>query len=80
MLYALDVLLNAVAGGDRRDTISSRLGRGKVAKKPVHVVLSWVVDLLFLVVFKEKDHCVNNIIITDDRYAVSSILSRLRKG
>lgn len=80
ILYALDVFVNVVLGGDRRDTISSRLGKGKKAGKPVHSVLSHGVDFLFKVVFSEDDHCVNNIQIIDDRYAVSSIIHRLREG
>lgn len=76
LLYVLDVFINALLGGDRRETISSRLGKGKLAGKPVHTALSYPVDLLFLILAGEKNHCEENIMILDDFYAVSSTWER----
>lgn len=79
-LYAVDVLVNVLVGGDRRDTISSRLGKGMKAGKPVHSILCKVVDKFFLLVFKEDHHCFRSIEYLDDRYAISSYISRFYKG
>ena len=62
-----------------RDTISSRLGKGKKANKPVHTVLASIVDFIFLIVFKDADHCVRNIEYIDDRYSLSTYL-KIKKG
>lgn len=78
-IYVLDVLVNVLVGGDRRDTISSRLGKGKKANKPVHTVLASIVDFIFLIVFKDTDHCVRNIEYIDDRYSLSTYLKN-KKG
>lgn len=75
-LYAGDVLLNVLIGGDRRDTISSRLGKGAKAKKPVHSILAKFVDTVFMLVFKEDNHCLRSIEYLDDRYSLSSYLAR----
>jgi hypothetical protein len=79
LLYALDVFANALIGGDRRETISSRLGKGQRAGKPVHTVLAKVVNLLFYVLFREKNHCTNWIQQPEDYYSISSVLARHRK-
>jgi hypothetical protein len=79
LIYAVDVLANVILGGDRRDTISSRLGKGQAADKPVHTVFARVVDGLFVMVFNETDHCKSSIANIDDRYAISSVLARHRK-
>jgi len=76
LIYAADVLANVVLGGDRRDTISSRLGKGQIANKPVHTVLARLVDKFFILTFKEANHCKNSIANIDDCYAISSILAR----
>lgn len=78
LVYAADVLVNVVLGGDRRDTISSRLGKGQLAGKPVHTLLASVVNILFILAFKESNHCKNSIANIDDCYAISSILARHR--
>lgn len=76
LTYALDVVVNVILGGDRRDTISSRLGKGQVADKPVHTILAELVDQLFWLFFNERQHCKNSIANIDDCYAISSILAR----
>lgn len=76
LIYAADVLVNVILGGDRRDTISSRLGKGQLAGKPVHAVLAKAVDKFFLMVFREQDHCHSSIANINDCYAISSILAR----
>lgn len=76
ILYGIDVLANIIIGGDRRETISSRLGKGRVADKPVHNVLVYPVDLLFLILTGDKNHCVNSIQDFDDYYSVSSMINR----
>ncbi|MCA9367008.1 hypothetical protein KC887_01945 [Candidatus Kaiserbacteria bacterium] len=79
LLYIIDVAANTLIGGDRRETISSRLGKGKRAGKPVHTALSYLVDLLFLILTFERNHCVVNIQRLDDYYAVSSTWDRHAK-
>lgn len=76
LIYALDVLVNVILGGDRRDTISSRLGKGQRAGKPVHSVLARGVDWFFWMVFDESRHCESSIANIDDCYALSSIWGR----
>lgn len=76
LLYAVDVLVNVLLGGDRRDTISSRLGKGQLAGKPVHTLVASLVNIFFLLAFRERQHCKNSVANIDDRYAISSILAR----
>lgn len=73
-LYILDVAANVLIGGDRRETISSRLGKGKLTGKPVHTILSYGVDALFLVALGQRQHCVKNIQnLGADIHSVSSV-------
>lgn len=76
LVYACDVLVNVILGGDRRDTISSRLGKGRNAGKPVHTVLTRIVNGFFVVVFREYGHCENSISNIEDIYSISSVIGR----
>lgn len=76
LIYALDVVVNVILGGDRRDTISSRLGKGQSAGKPIHTIAARLVDRFFILAFKERNHCKSSIANIDDRYAISSVLAR----
>jgi hypothetical protein len=49
---ALDQFVNAIAGGNEDETISSRVGRGAVAGKWWALVLERVIDA-----FLGKGHC-----------------------
>lgn len=80
LFVAVDTLLNAVFGGDPGETISSRLGKGKVADKPVHTFLSRLVDLLFEMTFSQKDHCVKSIQGDEGKGAISEVIDRYRRG
>ena len=66
-------------GGDPRETISSRLGKGRIAGKPVHSALAVSVDWFFRVFFSEQDHCKNSIVIAHDTYSISSVIQRHRQ-
>lgn len=79
ILYGIDVLANIILGGDKREPISSRLGKGQLASKPVHSLLARVVDAIFLLLTKEENHCKNSIKVFDDEYSLSSIITRYRK-
>ena len=69
----LDVGINVLIGGHRDETISSRCGKGKLAKKPVHTVIAYLIDWLF---FWEDDHCVNHIQDGKDEYSISSLWNK----
>lgn len=77
---AIDVLVNTVVGGSRYETISSRVGKGRNKGQPVHTVVANVVDLLFLVLFNDKDHCQNSIQHDRGGNAISEVIDRYRKG
>lgn len=79
LLCALDMLANVVIGGDPRETISSRLGKGQLAGKPVHSTLAAAVDWFFIVLFSEHEHCKNSIVLAADTYAISSVIQRHRR-
>lgn len=74
-LYILDVGVNALLGGDCRETISSRLGKGEIAGKPVHTFLAKCVDGLFFVITGQRDHCFCNITVIRNEYSISSLFS-----
>lgn len=80
IIIAVDCVLNAIIGGDGGETISSRLGKGKLAKKPVHTFLSRVVDLFFEIVFDMQDHCVKSIQSDEGKNAVSEVVTRVKLG
>lgn len=80
LLYVLDTVLNTLIGGDPRETVSSRLGKGQVAGKPVHTELAKVVNFFFDLVFNEQHHCRKSIVSYEDSYSLSSIISRTRRG
>ena len=77
VLYAGDVLINAVIGGDPRETISSRVGKGREAGKPVHTVIANIIDWVFWIAFREREHCFLAISQRPDTHSISSIWSRL---
>lgn len=80
VLIGLDLLGNAVFGGDPRETISSRLGKGKLAKKPVHTFFSYIVDFIFATFFNDKNHCVGAIEPYHGRGAISEVIDRWKAG
>ena len=80
VLVAIDTLLNAVLGGDPGETVSSRLGKGKLKKQPVHTFLSRVVDLIFEMLFSQEDHCVKSIQHDEGKGAISDVIDRYREG
>lgn len=71
ILYGLDILLNILIGGDRRETVSSRMGKGKRAGKPVHTAIAKVIDVIFWILNREENHCIDNIQDIDDVYSIS---------
>lgn len=80
LFVGIDCLANAVIGGDPAETISSRLGKGKRARKPVHTFLSRGVDLLFEILFQQKNHCEWSIQHDEGKYALSEVIDRFRRG
>ena len=80
LFVAFDTLLNAVLGGDPGETISSRLGKGTLADKPVHSIGATVVDLIFEMLFSQKDHCVKSIQHDEGKGAISEVIDRYRAG
>jgi hypothetical protein len=56
ILLSIDQLGNTLLGGKEDETISSRVGRGKLKKKKLAKVASKVIDAGF-----GKDHCVEAI-------------------
>lgn len=80
LAVALDILVNAIAGGDPGETVSSRLGKGDLKGQPVHTALSFVVDLLFLVLFGQIDHCHKAIQHDEGWGAISNVIDRYRRG
>jgi len=79
-LIVLDFALNWLTGGDSTETVSSRLGKGVVAGKPVHTFFAQIVDFIFLVLVQQKDHCLKSIQHKDGDMALSSVIDRHLKG
>lgn len=80
LLVGLDTLLNAVIGGDPGETVSSRLGKGKLKDQPVHTFWSRVVDAVFRALFSQADHCVASIQHDEGKGAISQVIDRYRAG
>ncbi|MGP4843300.1 hypothetical protein ACTXGQ_04140 [Marinobacter sp. 1Y8] len=80
LFVAADNMVNTVIGGDPGETISSRLGKGKLARKPVHTFLSRVVDVIFEMLFSQRDHCVNSIQHDEGKGAISEVIDRYNAG
>lgn len=80
LFVAVDTLGNAILGGDPGETISSRLGKGTLADKPVHTILATLVDLIFEMLFSQKDHCVKSIQHDEGKGAISEVIDRYRAG
>lgn len=76
VLYAGDVLLNAMIGGDPRETISSRAGKGREARKPLHTAIANIIDWVFWVVFREREHCLMAINNRPDTHSISTLWSK----
>lgn len=57
ILYALDLLLNALTFGDPEETVSSRIGKKMAKGKKCHIcmALCWVLDKI------DPRHCANSI-------------------
>ena len=80
LLVAGDTFLNTVIGGDPGETISSRMGKGKLKGQPVHAFLSRLIDAVFKVLFNESDHCINAIQHDEGKGAISEVIDRYRAG
>lgn len=80
LFVAVDQALNAVIGGDPAETISSRLGKGKRAKKPVHTFLARCVNLIFEILFDQDDHCDWSIQHDEGKHAISEVINRYHRG
>ena len=79
ILLSFDVFINTLIGGDRRETISSRLGKGQIASKPVHTALALFVNVIFLVLTFKWDHCFDSIQNFEDAYSISTIWDKAKK-
>lgn len=80
ILVGLDLLANAIIGGDPGETISSRAGKGKLKGQPVHTFLAGVIDILFEMLFSQENHCVNAIQHDEGQGAISRVIDRYRQG
>ena len=80
LFVAVDILLNAMIGGDPGETISSRLGKGKLKGQPVHTFFARVVDLMFEALFSQKDHCVSSVQDDEGKNAISEVIDRYQEG
>lgn len=80
LFVLLTTTINTVTGGDPGETLSSRLGRGKVSGKPVHTLLSRIVDLAFEALFSQQDHCIKSIQHDEGKNAISAVIDRYRAG
>lgn len=80
VLVVTTTAINVCLGGDGGETLSSRLGKGKIARKPVHTFASRIVDLFFEILFSQRDHCINAIQHDEGRNAVSEVIDRARRG
>ena len=79
ILLSFDVFLNTLAGGDRREYISSRLGKGQIASKPIHTALALLVNVIFLILTFKWNHCFESIQNFEDAYSISTIWDKARK-
>lgn len=68
--------INVITGGDPGETLSSRMGKGKLKGKPVHTLLSRVIDLAFEMIFDQRDHCVRSIQRDEGKHALSEVIER----
>lgn len=80
LFVAVDQLANTIIGGDPGETISSRLGKGKLARKPVHAFLAKVVNLIFEIIFRQQDHCTWSIQKDEGKNSISEVINRYRRG
>lgn len=80
VLVGIDLLANAIIGGDPGETISSRAGKGKIKGQPIHTLVSRVIDLIFEMLFSQQDHCVNSIQHDEGWGAISKVIDRYRQG
>lgn len=78
--YVLDLQLNTLFGGSRGETVSSRLGKGKLKRQPVHTVLAAIVDAIFLALFNDKNHCISSIQRGVGQNAISDVIDRFKSG
>ena len=79
-LIILDLAGNWLIGGAPTETISSRLGKGQIADKPVHAVAARFVDRLFYALFRQQDHCLKSIQRGTGEMALSEVIDRHRRG
>lgn len=80
LFVSTDILLNAIIGGDPGETISSRAGKGKLRDQPVHTFVSRIIDLVFEVLFSQKDHCVRSVQGDEGKNAISEVIDRYEAG
>jgi len=80
LLVAIDIVLNALIGGDPGETISSRAGKGRRKDQPVHTFAANAIDALFKVLFQEANHCEVSIQQDEGKNAISEVINRYREG
>ena len=61
VLVGFDQFINAIAGGNPDETISSRVVRNAAAGRRPAIVLEGMIDALFAIVTGERHHCANKI-------------------
>jgi len=67
MLLAQDQGANSMLGGSRDTDISGRVGTKAIAGNGIALKMEKVIDLLFLVLLKERSHC-RSVIEHDEKY------------
>jgi len=80
LLVAIDIVLNAVIGGDPGETISSRAGKGRRKDQPVHTFAANAIDTLFKAFFQEANHCETSIQQDEGKNAISEVIDRYQAG
>ena len=73
---AISILLNVIFGGDSNQTFSARNYGWKREQK---LNLVWTIDLLFRVLFKDDDHCLQSWVywyVRTSSYEVTSEVQR----
>lgn len=81
VFVGIDTLINgALFFGDAGETLSSRLGKGKQKKQPVHTFFSRIVDAFWKALFGQKNHCVKSIQYDEGKHAISRVIDRYRAG
>ena len=77
---ALDLLLSALTLGDPRETVSSRLGKSELLGNFWGSIGAKIVDVVFLVLFSDPNHCYNAIQKRKGHGAISEVITRYQRG